>query len=45
MSAMTCTYLDKKGNIMLVETIPVPEKKKKVSDSDTFSGIGLIFNF
>lgn len=29
MSAMTCTYLDKKGNIMLVETIPVPEIKKE----------------
>lgn len=24
MSAMTCTYLDKKGNILLVETIPLP---------------------
>jgi uncharacterized protein YbcV (DUF1398 family) len=29
MSAMTCTYIDNNGNIMLVETIPVPEIKRE----------------
>ena len=27
LDAMTCTYLDRKGNLILVENIPVPGKE------------------